>query len=251
MGKTDSIFKRIRQSSTDSSSNFTIFSIDPGKRNSAWSILSISEEEYRLIDTGMFENTITDPDHINSQRERLMDEVSEVISDRKPDLTVIERYVTRMGRAGFNNEVVNLGIGLLTQAVLPSPTVLVTSTTWKNYFLYHYYNNNLLEVMYTLRPKLTAHQADAIGIGVWASDKILDVWGLASLVGDQWMQRSCLTCRLDPQECPSNRRNKNTCSKWEGTCDTCSHPKIKQVKDLCITNPGGCKYWRANLSNKP
>lgn len=156
---------------------------DPGKSNFAYAY----GEDGRVEGFGFVENVFDRlTDSVSDQAGRLAQELLALTRRAKPDTIVAERYMFRPGKGvGGTSEFVNIALGILVAAVLPLPVRLIPSAQWKNHMTRQHWKGQgkfecleMLDPTKTCRPggrkkRLTTHEADAIGILLYASEQEL------------------------------------------------------------------------------
>lgn len=167
-----------------------VLAFDPGKSNFAYAFgQDGAVEEFGFIEH-VFDHLT---DSVSEQAARLAQELLALTAKAKPDRIIAERYMFRPGMgAGGTGEFVNLALGILIAAVLPVPVQLIPSAQWKNHMTRQYWSKRpgssqkkekfecleLLDPTRTCRPggrkkRLTTHEADAIGIALYAAEQDL------------------------------------------------------------------------------
>jgi Holliday junction resolvasome RuvABC endonuclease subunit len=185
-----------------------VLALDPGKINFGFAVLD-NRDGIDLLLCGRLGSSITDvAKDVMTEAKILERRIQDKIDRFSPDTIICERYMSR-GKNSFNNEVVNIAIGVILSIALKNdiPIQLIGSMTWKNHMQHHYGNNEMGSMF---AKAYSDHASDAIGMGVWYFDKTKPNT-LKQLI-DTWPLRTCDTCcRL---ECKKKKVGKY-CRKWE------------------------------------
>lgn len=151
-----------------------LLTFDPGKDNFAYCLF----EDGHVLDHG-FINTLKDLSEkgFNQERRTFANQVEDFLDkcELKPekDKIVLERFMHRpgMGKGGVG-EVVNQMIGIITTKADDRniDSYVVTAASWKNHMKrkYDMPKKGMIEL---LPVKMTAHEADAIGIACYTYEK--------------------------------------------------------------------------------
>lgn len=140
-----------------------VLGLDPGASNFAWATLT-SE---RLFDTGML--ALSGEDLMN-RIEHFRLEFVALLASKQPDAVVIERFMTRTS-ASFNNEVINLFIGVVVSECLQYKIKvhMVTSSAWKRRFT----GLTGMSSSSILLGNRTPHECDALSMAAYEIDDVL------------------------------------------------------------------------------
>lgn len=140
-----------------------ILSIDPGKLNFAYSLMTL---EGKLIKTGVFPNAITelkDPKVFTLDVKNFIKEVQNLTTKPQKFYLVFERFVPRGSRyMGNLIEITCMKIGIMLSSLIISNDVRIIpilASSWKNFF-----NKKNLKIENDSAPE---HILDAICIGLY------------------------------------------------------------------------------------
>ncbi len=149
----------------------TIGGSDPGKNNSAFSVVKVLLEDptkYKVVETGMVQHVIrdltTDP---MKQAHAYRREMLKLVKKHDIDVFVVERFQNRGRFSGNTGELVSMMIGMLFGLPLLDVKV-ITAAQWKNAF------NRVgdLEQLYQ-DSSLVAHRIDAAAIAMYGASYYL------------------------------------------------------------------------------
>ncbi len=154
-----------------------IIALDPGKQNFAAAVMDgrkVVETRYlRPIKSLLWENFA---DEVKAFR----DDYFKYISEIEPDCVLAERFMARPGvQQGAVGEFINIMLGVISvvNASKGIPTHLVTSAQWKTYIAKRYGELPRSRGMRYHFPHLSVHEADALGIAVYAMENELEEKG--------------------------------------------------------------------------
>jgi len=165
-----------------------ILSIDPGKKNLAFSIVTSKPniEYVGLIEPSLIMKTKYFKDTLKEFKQQLI----EIIEKTKYDSLIIERYLTR--RRDQNIEFINIIIGMFLS--LSKNPVLITPAQWKVYMNKKYKTNVMTDLLKNkihryktiFNYTISEHEADAIGIGIYYIEKMNNISILKKLQSKKW-----------------------------------------------------------------
>ena len=154
-----------------------IVALDPGKKNFAAATMEgrkVVETRYLPTIKSLLWDDFTD--EVKSFRDSYFKFLTEV----NPDCVLAERFMARPGvQSGATGEYINVMLGIIAvvNASKGVPTHLVTSAQWKNYISARYGEMPKTKGMRSHFPHLSIHEADALGIAVYAMEDELDEKG--------------------------------------------------------------------------
>ena len=166
-----------------------ILSFDPGKQHFAYALVEDAKVKWH----GILESTVEDlTAEVSLQFDKLTSDFLQIIHRAKLDPAVdyicAERYMQRPGLgAGGNAELINLKIGALIAFVLPVRMWIIPSARWKNHMTRAYGEKGFgkdgkLDMRMLVdgdkSRKLSSHECDAIGIGLFCHETNTNQEGL-------------------------------------------------------------------------
>lgn len=148
--------------------------LDPGKINFAFAVM----EDTKVLEAGYIP-CIKDlkRDAFESETRGFRNRYYTLLTKYSPDVVVAERFMARPGgNGGAVGEYINIMLGILctVNSSVGVPTELVTSASWKNYLNSRY---GRVESMKEHFDHLSVHEADALGIAVYAMEGELNEKG--------------------------------------------------------------------------
>jgi hypothetical protein len=147
-----------------------IIALDPGKKNFAAAVM----ENRKVVETRYLQPMKSLLwDDFASEVKLFRDNYFEYVTEIDPDCVLAERYMARPGvQAGAVGEYVNIMLGIIgvVNASKGIPTHLVTSAQWKN-ALTARYGDMGSKGMKRWLPHLSIHEADSVGIAVYAMEQ--------------------------------------------------------------------------------
>ncbi len=160
----------------------TIAGSDPGKNNSALSIVRVPLAEphrYKVVMTGMVKHVITDLTTSPMQQAlAYRREMLKVVREYDVDVFIVERFQNRGRFSGNTGELVSMMIGMLFG--LPVLDVMViTAAQWKNAFNRVGDLNQLYQ-----DSSLVAHRVDAASIALYGASQYLGGQSFGFLQGN-------------------------------------------------------------------
>jgi hypothetical protein len=151
-----------------------IIALDPGKKNFAAAVM----EDRKVLETRYLEPLVSLRwDDFNSESQKFRNHYFDFLSIVNPDCVLAERFMARPGgNGGAVGEYINIMLGIIctVNASKGIPTHLVTSAQWKNYLTSRYGEVTDMKDHF---PHLSVHEADALGIAVYAMENELDERG--------------------------------------------------------------------------
>lgn len=148
-----------------------VLGIDPGKRQTWYSVLQIewlTVRGQRVPTWDLIESDHLDLDPDTPLNDRIgptRDMLSGFVYEKRPQLVIAERYIGRPGQGrGNNSETINVMLGLLydTCSQLDVDCWLIIPSSWKTWW-----DRTFARSWYDHWPQLNAHQADACSIGIY------------------------------------------------------------------------------------
>jgi hypothetical protein len=151
-----------------------ILALDPGKINFAFAVM----EDVKVLEAGYIK-CIKDlkRDAFEAESKGFRNRYFTLLAKYEPDVVVAERFMARPGsNGGMVGEYINIMLGVIStvNSSLNIPTELVTSASWKNYLNSRY---GRVETLKEHFPHLSVHEADSLGIAVYAMEGKLDQKG--------------------------------------------------------------------------
>ena len=151
-----------------------ILALDPGKINFAFAVM----EDRKVLEAGYIP-CIKDLKRAAFEKESkgFRNRYFALLEKHEPDLVVAERFMARPGgNGGAVGEYINIMLGILctVNSSKGITTELVTSASWKNYLNSRYGRVETMKEHFT---HLSVHEADALGIAVYAMEGELDEKG--------------------------------------------------------------------------
>ncbi len=150
-----------------------IITLDPGKLNFAAAVMEdrkVLETRYlRPIRSLLWED-------FTGEVKAFRDDYFKFLTEVEPDCVLAERFMARPGvQHGAVGEFINIMLGVIgvVNASKGIPTHLVTSAQWKTYIAKRYGELPRSRGMKVHFPHLSIHEADALGIAVYAMEKEL------------------------------------------------------------------------------
>jgi hypothetical protein len=151
-----------------------IIALDPGKINFAFAVM----EDRKVRECGYLKTLRSLKwDDFEKESTGFRGRYFDLITKYEPDCVLAERFMARPGgNGGAVGEYINIMLGILStvNASKGIPTHLVTAAQWKNYLNRRY---KRVESMKEHFPHLSVHEADALGIAVYAMEGELDEKG--------------------------------------------------------------------------
>ncbi len=147
-----------------------IIALDPGKKNFAAAVM----EDRKVVETRYLQPMKSLLwDDFDTEVKAFRDNYFDYITEINPDCVLAERYMARPGiQAGAVGEYINIMLGIIgvVNASKGVPTHLVTSAQWKN-ALTARYGDMGSKGMKRWLPHLSSHEADSVGIAVYAMEQ--------------------------------------------------------------------------------
>jgi hypothetical protein len=144
-----------------------IIALDPGKVNFAAAVM----EDRKVLETRYLKPIKSLRwDDFNSEAEKFRNHYFSFLESVNPDCVLAERFMARPGgNGGAVGEPINIMLGMITtiNASKGIPTHLVTSAQWKNALNSRYGKVSKMKEHF---PHLSDHEADALGIAVYAME---------------------------------------------------------------------------------
>lgn len=151
-----------------------IIALDPGKKNFAFSVM----EDRKVVECGYLKPLKSLKwDDFEEEAAGFRSRWFDMLLKFEPDCVLAERFMARPGgNGGAVGEYINVMLGIIStvNASKGIPTHLVTSSQWKNYLNARY---GKVATMKEHFPHLSVHEADALGIAVYAMENELDEKG--------------------------------------------------------------------------
>ena len=151
-----------------------IIALDPGKKNFAFAVM----EDGKVLECGYLVPVKSLKwDDFEKESARFRGRWFDLLTKYEPDCVLAERFMARPGgNGGAVGEYINIMLGILSTVNSSKgvPTHLLTSAQWKNYLNGRY---GRVETMKEHFPHLSVHEADALGIAVYAMENELDQKG--------------------------------------------------------------------------
>ncbi len=151
-----------------------IIALDPGKKNFAFAVM----ENRKVLECGYLPPLKSLKwDDFEKESAGFRDRWFKLLEKYDPDCVLAERFMARPGgNGGAVGEYINIMLGILSTVNSSKgvPTHLLTSAQWKNYLNGRY---GRVESMKEHFPHLSVHEADALGIAVYAMENELNEKG--------------------------------------------------------------------------
>jgi hypothetical protein len=147
-----------------------IIALDPGKDNFAAAVMEdrkVLETRYLVPLKSLLWSDFT------GEVKTFRDSYFKFLSEIEPDCVLAERFMARPGvQRGAVGEYINIMLGIVSviNASKGIPTHLVTSAQWKTYLAKRYGEVPRGKGMRKHFPHLSIHEADALGIAVYAME---------------------------------------------------------------------------------
>lgn len=154
-----------------------IIALDPGKINFAAAVM----EDRKVLETRYLSPLSSLLwEKFDKAMRAFRDEYFEFICEYEPDCVLAERFMARPGvQQGAVGEHINIMLGVISvvNASKGIPTHLVTSAQWKNALFRRYGNPPRNKGTRHFFPHLSVHEADALGIALYAMEAELNQKG--------------------------------------------------------------------------
>lgn len=149
-----------------------VLGLDPGSKNFAYSVVSVSMKppfRYRVKRVGMVNETITNIPSISPKSARkFKNMINKIVKDNGVDFIIAERFMNRGKMRGATGELVSIMLGTLLVGVPIKDMALITASQWKNAFN----RRTSLDHIYSI-VSVVPHVVDATGIALYGSVQYL------------------------------------------------------------------------------